>query len=101
MQSTPHRRPVSFAAVGLIVVMTACAISACHSFAPPQRMQQMMMSLRQSTAIQRIRNTSPLPLFRELISDDEEDLRADIAVIKEQVGLDNFLKVDDRICVIK
>jgi hypothetical protein len=42
-----------------------------------------------------------LHLFRELLSDDEEDLRADIAVIKEQDGLDDFLKQDDRLCVIK
>lgn len=40
-------------------------------------------------------------LFRELISDDQEDLRTDISTIIKQDGLDEFLKVDDRLCVIK
>ncbi len=60
-----------------------------------------MMWHQQSISFQQRRYTSQLPLFRELISNDEEDLRADIAVIREQVGLDEFLKVDDRLCVIK
>ena len=60
-----------------------------------------MMCHEQSISFQRRLSTSSLYLFRELISNDEEDLRADIAVIREQVGLDEFLKVDDRLCVIK
>ena len=43
----------------------------------------------------------PRQLFRELISDDQEDLRTDISTIIKQDGLDEFLKVDDRLCVIK
>jgi len=43
----------------------------------------------------------PRHIFRDLISDDEDDLRADITVIKKQDGLDEFLSADDRICVVK
>ena len=42
-----------------------------------------------------------LPLFRELISNDDEDLRADVSTIVKQDGLEDFLKSDDRLCVIK
>jgi thiol-disulfide isomerase/thioredoxin len=47
------------------------------------------------------RHIAGLALFRELISDDEEDLRADVSVIVKQAGLNTFLQADDRICVIK
>ena len=74
----------------------------CLSFSPrPQPQLVMMFPTQPSSAIQPRRNISPLSLFRELISDDEEDLRADIAAIREQAGLDEFLKLDERICVIK
>eukprot|EP00804_Cyclotella_cryptica_P010734 CCRYP_005512-RA/>CCRYP_005512-RA protein AED:0.02 eAED:0.02 QI:192/1/1/1/0.5/0.33/3/1284/188 len=44
---------------------------------------------------------SRLPVFRELITDDQEDLRADISVIIKQDGLNRFLQADHRLCVIK
>lgn len=40
-------------------------------------------------------------VFRELVSDNEEDLRVNIASIKKKDGLDKFNKDDDRLCVIK
>ena len=74
----------------------------CLSFSPPPQPQLVMMFYTlPSNAIQPRRNITPLSLFRELISDDDEDLRADIAAIREQAGLDEFLKLDERICVIK
>eukprot|EP00569_Conticribra_weissflogii_P003956 CAMPEP_0171344168 /NCGR_PEP_ID=MMETSP0878-20121228/18814_1 /TAXON_ID=67004 /ORGANISM="Thalassiosira weissflogii, Strain CCMP1336" /LENGTH=215 /DNA_ID=CAMNT_0011847293 /DNA_START=182 /DNA_END=829 /DNA_ORIENTATION=- len=39
--------------------------------------------------------------FSDLISDDDEDLRPRIDTIAKQQGLENFLKVDDRLCLIK
>lgn len=45
--------------------------------------------------------SSALYLFREFLSDDEEDLRAKIAIIEKKDGLDEFLKRDDRLCVVK
>lgn len=47
------------------------------------------------------RKTTVLPLFRELISDDEEDLRPKISTIVKQDGLESFLQADNRLCVIK
>lgn len=73
-------------------------IPTCRSFTPSSH----YLVHHQGRAIQRRRSSCyPRPLFRELLSNEEEDLRADISVIKRQDGLDNFLKVDDRLCVIK
>ena len=47
------------------------------------------------------RKTTQLPLFRDLISDDDEDLRAKISAIVKQEGLEKFLETDNRLCVIK
>jgi hypothetical protein len=42
-----------------------------------------------------------LHLFRELLSDDEEDLRTNVDVIDGRDDLDAFLGRDNRPCVIK
>ena len=74
----------------------------CHSFTSTiYHTYSYIENHASSTIFQRNDNHIPLHLFRELISDDEEDLRADISVIEKQDGLDDFLNVDDRICVIK
>ncbi|KAL7463021.1 hypothetical protein ACHAXS_003393, partial [Conticribra weissflogii] len=44
---------------------------------------------------------SRLNVFRDLVSDDDEDLRPRIATIAKQQGLDDFLRADDRLCLIK
>jgi len=49
----------------------------------------------------RCKSTTAISLFRELITDDDEDLRADITTIVKQDGLKEFLHTDDRLCVIK
>jgi hypothetical protein len=100
MQFKNYLRSFSVALFSPIVIIMACTLSACNSFSLRSQPQCMMWH-QQSISFQQRRYTSQLPLFRELISNDEEDLRADIAVIREQVGLDEFLKVDDRLCVIK
>lgn len=40
-------------------------------------------------------------LFSEFVSNDDQDLRPDIYIIKKQTGFDEFLNIDERICVIK
>lgn len=73
----------------------------CHSFTFPPSPRSRYLNF-ESVASQRKRiKFCPRPLFRELITDDEEDLRAEITAIKKQDGLDEFLKIDDRLCVIK
>eukprot|EP00571_Detonula_confervacea_P001167 CAMPEP_0172315184 /NCGR_PEP_ID=MMETSP1058-20130122/24341_1 /TAXON_ID=83371 /ORGANISM="Detonula confervacea, Strain CCMP 353" /LENGTH=171 /DNA_ID=CAMNT_0013029211 /DNA_START=298 /DNA_END=814 /DNA_ORIENTATION=+ len=64
-------------------------------------LQFMSPDTAQASVIQRKSNYHPRHLFHELISDEEEDLRAEITAIKKQDGFDDFLKVDDRLCVIK
>jgi hypothetical protein len=88
----------SYTAAVRIVFVIMIALSACSSFTPRCQQTQLTMLHTQPTSSILPR---PVYLFRELISDDEEDLRADIAVIREQVGLEAFLRVDDRLCVIK
>ena len=100
MQFKNYLRSFSVALFSPIVIIMACTLSACNSFSLRSQPQCMIWH-QQSISFQQRRYTSQRPLFRELISNDEEDLRADIAVIREQVGLDEFLKVDDRLCVIK
>jgi thiol-disulfide isomerase/thioredoxin len=39
-------------------------------------------------------------IFRELISNEEDDLRVNIASIEKKDGLDKFLREDDRLCVV-
>jgi hypothetical protein len=103
MQFNSYLRPPAFVAAVRIAIMMAWTLSMCLAFSPPPQPQLVMMvhTTLPSNAIQPRRNIPPLSLFRELISDDDEDLRADIAAIKEQAGLDEFLKLDERICVIK
>lgn len=97
-----HPRPSPYAAAVGIVIIMAFTLSVCHSFSTLLQSQRVMLQSKQpSNIFQPRRCISPLPLFRELISDDEEDLRTDIAAIREQSGLEAFLKADDRICVIK
>lgn len=86
-----HLRALCFATI------LAYTITTCHSFTPTPH----NLIHHPCTAIQRRSNSYPLNIFRELISDDEQDLRADITVIEKQDGFDDFLKVDDRLCVIK
>ncbi len=40
-------------------------------------------------------------IFRELVSNDEIDLRVNITSIQKKDGLEKFLHEDDRLCVIK
>mmetsp|Transcript_12354 Transcript_12354/g.19983 ORF Transcript_12354/g.19983 Transcript_12354/m.19983 type:complete len:207 (-) Transcript_12354:517-1137(-) len=90
-----HLRTLLFATVAYIIMVNT--IKTCHSFIPTSH----RLVHHQATTTQRKSNVYPRSLFRELIMDDEEDLRADITVIKKTDGLDNFLKEDDRLCVIK
>lgn len=84
----------------LFATLAVYSITKCHSFTPSSYYH--LIHQPQASAIQRTYYPiRPRHLFREFISDEEEDLRADIAVIKKQEGLDDFLKVDDRLCVIK
>lgn len=47
-------------------------------------------------------NTSHLQMiFRELVSNDEIDLRVNITSIQKKDAFEKFLKEDDRLCVIK
>jgi len=72
-------------------------IPVCHSFvSDAYHMHNNILS-----SVGERRRPWPRQLFRELISDDQEDLRTDISTIIKQDGLDEFLKVDDRLCVIK
>lgn len=90
-------------AIAACLLFMSHTITKCHSFTAPNYSSQYPIHHRSDAEIQRRRVVIPPPLrlFRELLSDDEEDLRADIAVIKGQDGLDDFLKQDDRLCVIK
>ena len=81
----------------LLVATIACI--KCHAFAPSSHHHSAQIHVCNKAV--RKGNHHPRHLFRELITEDEEDLRADIAVIKKQDGLDDFLKVDDRLCVVK
>ena len=93
----------SFFATTFAYIWWLCTvIPNCHSFTPTNSYHTYIENHGASgTIFQRYDKLIPLHLFRELISDDEEDLRADISVIEKQDGLDEFLNVDDRICVIK
>lgn len=77
--------------------------NSCHAFIrSPAAHHHFLAHRHRHTAIERKKaDRHTRPLFRELISDDEEDLRADIVTIQKQEGLDDFLKVDNRLCVIK
>ena len=102
MQFNSYLRHHASVAAVRIAIMMAWTLSMCLSFSPhPQPQLVMMFYTLPSNAIQPRRNITPLSLFREFISDDDEDLRADIAAIREQAGFDEFLKLDERICVIK
>jgi hypothetical protein len=97
-----RHRTSSLATAACLLVLSS--ITKSNSFTVPIDPSKCPINRHRSdTSIQRRRIVVPPPLhlFRELLSDDEEDLRADIAVIKEQDGLDDFLKQDDRLCVIK
>ena len=92
----PNIRIYALAALATLVH----TITKCHSFSPTSS-QHRLIHQQRINANQRRSTYSPRSLFKELISDADEDLRADIAVIKKQEGLDEFLKVDNRLCVIK
>eukprot|EP00584_Thalassiosira_punctigera_P020997 CAMPEP_0172573540 /NCGR_PEP_ID=MMETSP1067-20121228/136243_1 /TAXON_ID=265564 ORGANISM="Thalassiosira punctigera, Strain Tpunct2005C2" /NCGR_SAMPLE_ID=MMETSP1067 /ASSEMBLY_ACC=CAM_ASM_000444 /LENGTH=174 /DNA_ID=CAMNT_0013366147 /DNA_START=428 /DNA_END=952 /DNA_ORIENTATION=+ len=66
----------------------------CHAFTPSS-----LQLVHDYASRKNIRY--PQNLFRELIMDDNEDLRTEIAVINKMDGLEKFLKKDDRLCVIK
>ncbi len=40
-------------------------------------------------------------IFRELVTNDEIDLRANITSIQKKDGLENFLQEDERLCLVK
>mmetsp|Transcript_27401 Transcript_27401/g.65138 ORF Transcript_27401/g.65138 Transcript_27401/m.65138 type:complete len:182 (-) Transcript_27401:910-1455(-) len=40
-------------------------------------------------------------LFKDLVVDHEDDLRADIVSIQKKEGLESFLDKDERLCIIK
>lgn len=81
----------------VLAILSTYTITGCHSFCP----SSCNLIHQPIRSAQRKGKHHRRPLFKELISDDGEDLRADITVIKKQDGFDNFLKVDDRLCVIK
>ena len=90
----PRCRVLSFTGIAYVIsVMTQC-----QSFTSRSQLIPPSASCR---PLAHWENSSSRYLFRELISDDEEDLRADIAVIRKQDGLEQFLRVDDRLCVVK
>ena len=79
-------------------------VAYCYSSTVPNPAQiQIKSNYKSNTAIleRRVMHAPPLHLFRELLLDDEEDLRTDIAKTEEQFGLDEFLMRDNRLCVIK
>ena len=88
-------RKSSFATFACTIIIAYT--TTCHSFATTNH----VIHLHHHLKTHRKSNSHSFNLFRELISDREEDLRADIQVIKKQDGLDSFLEVDDRLCVIK
>lgn len=80
----------------LIIFICLCVSSLnilADAFSPSSGAPSSIASVR--------RKRSNLSLFRELISDDEEDLRPAISTIVKQDGMEKFLQADDRLCVIK
>mmetsp|Transcript_40924 Transcript_40924/g.85978 ORF Transcript_40924/g.85978 Transcript_40924/m.85978 type:complete len:223 (-) Transcript_40924:1092-1760(-) len=94
-----HLRTLFFAAVAYIIIAFHSK-TVCHAFTLPA---SQTVAHYKPTKIHREHKNDyvRLTVFRELVLDDEEDLRTDIAVIKKADGLDNFLNQDDRLCVIK
>lgn len=72
-----------------MIIMVAL-IPTCHSFT-------------KSICAHHVHNTYSTQryLFSEFVSNDDEDLRPNIICIEKQSGLDEFLNIDDRMCVIK
>lgn len=95
-----HRGIFLYATVVVAYFAIHSSINSCHAFTRSPAHHHLAHRHRH-TAIERKADRHTRPLFRELISDDEEDLRADIVAIQKQEGLDDFLKVDNRLCVIK
>jgi len=71
--------------LAIAVMLALC--SACHSFIVIRRDIDKPLT--------------DLQLFKDLVGDHEDDLRADIVSIQKREGLESFLEKDERLCVIK
>ena len=69
----------------------------CHAFNPTSH----HTFYHQTNKARRTEIGGRLFVFRDLILNDDEDLRAVVTVIQKADGLDNFLAEDDRLCAIK
>lgn len=88
-----HLSTLLLASLSFLITITKCqsfTSSPCHLV----RHQHQAVSIRKG-------NYQALRIFHGLVSDEEEDLRAEIATIKKKDGLDDFLNIDDRLCLIK
>ena len=87
----------SMAAVAVSYILLPSPRRCCQSLTITDRHQAILSSRRIKISSQH----HVLMVFRELVSDNEEDLRVNIASIEKKDGLDKFNKDDDRLCVIK
>lgn len=95
MRSTSLSSMAAVAAVSYIFL--ASPRRCCQSFSITDRHPAILSSRQIKISSQH----HVLMVFRELVSDNEEDLRVNIASIEKKDGLDKFNKDDDRLCVIK
>ena len=77
-------------------VILASVPQCCQSFTTPTPYE-----LLHTTTSKRRNTSSNLQIFREFVSNEEDDLRVDIASIQRKDGFDKFLQEDDRLVVIK
>ena len=89
------------AKLAILLTVASSLVHLCSAFCTPNSYYRLSIRQQKNNAIQRKNSGFTLPLFRELVTDEDEDLRADISIIRRQEGLDDFLKMDDRLCVIK
>jgi hypothetical protein len=107
-----QRYPLLYTLIYITVVLMLAWIDVCQAFSSRSSPTSPSTSaatvhlpsreyLHPSSTRRKGTPSSALDLFREFLSDDEEDLRAKIAIIEKKDGLDEFLKRDDRLCVVK
>eukprot|EP00984_Skeletonema_dohrnii_P003804 scaffold1310_cov128-Skeletonema_dohrnii-CCMP3373.AAC.7 len=84
------RRYLITAAAAVCIIILASVPSCCQSFTA-------------HATISKRRNASPhlQMIFRDLVSNDEIDLRVSITSIQKKDDFEKFLQEDDRLCVIK
>jgi hypothetical protein len=104
-----QRYPLLYTLIYITVVLMLAWIDVCQAFSsrssPTSPSATVHLPSREylhpSSTRRKGTPSSALYLFREFLSDDEEDLRAKIAIIEKKDGLDEFLMRDDRLCVVK